>query len=91
MALDNIELCEVRTRNRREPYDTEKVEGSKRSHFLEHCVERDDSLPKLSLKYGCTVCDFIFISFIFKCFDRKFIIQSYILLKNLYDIKTFAA
>lgn len=57
MALDNIELCEIRTRNRREPNDTEKVGGSKKIHFLEHCVEKDDSLPKLSLKYGCTVSE----------------------------------
>ena len=56
MAFDGIELREIRTRNKKESNAPEKPTVSKARMFLEHYVEKDDSLPKLSITYGCTVC-----------------------------------
>lgn len=54
MALENVELVEIRTRNKKEQNDT--ASDLRKSHFVEHYMEPDDTLAKLSLIYCCTVC-----------------------------------
>ena len=55
MALENIELAEVRTRNRKDHNAQESINDAKKNYLLEHHLDSDDSLAKLSLIYGCTV------------------------------------
>ena len=66
MDVENgaIELTEIRSRNRRDNFSTRPTGATKRNdavdelrkiHFVNHDVEPEDSLGKLSLKYGCTV------------------------------------
>ncbi len=47
-----IELTEIRSRKEN---GFEKMDELKKDHFVDHDVVADDSLAKLSLKFGCTV------------------------------------
>eukprot|EP00794_Sanderia_malayensis_P010047 gene10047-11077_t len=49
----SIELTEIRSR--KENWGVEKVDDLQKSHYFDHEVVEDDSLAKLSLKFGCTI------------------------------------
>ncbi|XP_065059941.1 lysM and putative peptidoglycan-binding domain-containing protein 3-like [Rhopilema esculentum] len=60
IEMDNgsIEMAEIRSRNRKEHGRTGANytgEDMRKSHFIDHNMEPDDTLAKLSLKYGCSV------------------------------------
>ena len=65
MDVENgaIELTEIRSRNRKDNFTrptgstarNDAVDELRKSHFVDHNVDPEDSLAKLSLRYGCTV------------------------------------
>lgn len=83
MDIENgaIELTEIRSRNRKDhitrPKGTTRndaVDELRKIHFIDHDVDPEDSLAKLSLKYGCTVSHVTLVLKMLVLFHQQIII-----------------
>lgn len=50
-----IELNEMRSRKDKDNWGVDGVEELKKNHYIDHDICAEDSLPKLALRFGCTI------------------------------------